>query len=412
MFHSLRSRLTLAFLLVSLSAVVFMAFVLKNITAIEFQIYLERVPFWARSMFFPREVPPVRALVGFAEEQYLASIRSSLWRAAGLVTVISGIVGLFLAHRLSRPLNQLTDAATEIATKRPGQLADLAPPPLPGQGEVERLSRAFHAMAKSLDEQERQRRQFLADITHELRTPLTIVQGRLEAMLDGVIEPTPDELATLHTQALLLRRLVHDLEMLALAQAKALTLHMSESDPVTLASEALQAHVVVAQKNGIHLRLDVPAPLPVFRTDQQRLIQVLHNLLANALRHTRAGGTVTLRVEKLHPQAGADADARHGLDRVLPENKEGIAFSVVDTGEGIPKSALSSIFDPFTRVDPSRNRRSGGTGLGLAIVQYLVEAHNGAVWIRSAEGVGTSVTVWLPLDDDEGAEESTEMRTA
>ena len=102
------------------------------------------------------------------------------------------------------------------------------------------IENAFHAMALSLDQHEQQRRQFLADVAHELRTPLTIIQGRLEAILDGVIEPTPEEVAALHSQALLMGRLVHDLEMLALAQAKALTLHMEEVDPVTLASEALQ----------------------------------------------------------------------------------------------------------------------------------------------------------------------------
>lgn len=396
MFFSLRGRLTLAFLIVAVASVAIIGFLFKNVAAMEFQVYLERLPFRGR-VLFPREIPSVRALIGLAEEQYLAALRTSLWQAGFTVAIVSGFVGFLLAHRLSQPLNELTEAATEIATQRPGQLSDLAPPPLAGDGEVERLSRAFHAMAQSLDQQEGQRRQFLADITHELRTPLTIVQGRLEAIMDGVIQPSPEEIASLHTQALLLGRLIQDLEMLALAQAKSLTLHLHEADPVTLAGDALEAHIVTAQREQVELRLEVPEnTLPPLTTDTQRLTQVLHNLITNALRHSRGGDSVTLRLEQLHPKQGIGADATHGLEQALQHDAEGIAFSIIDTGEGIPMEALPTLFEPFTRADPSRNRSSGGAGLGLAIVRYLVEAHEGAVWVRSKEGEGTAVTVWLP----------------
>lgn len=397
MLRSLRSRLTLAFLLVAVASVALVGYLFHRLADMAFYVYLVESTPRLTELFFPRPYRDVRALIGLAERRYLASLRTSLWQAGLGVAVASGLIGFYLAHRLSKPLNELTRAASEMANRRPGQLTDIAPPPRPGDGEVERLSRAFHAMAQSLDRHELQRRQFLADITHELRTPLTVIQGRLEAMLDGVIEPTAEEIASLHSQALLLGRLVQDLEMLALAQAKELTLRLTEVDPLTIAADALQAHAFLAERDQVALKLDAPEELPHIVADPQRLTQVLHNLIVNALRHSRPNGSVILRVEKLRPEAGKNADVAHGLDALLQENPEGIAFSVLDTGEGIPKAALPTIFDPFTRVDPSRNRKSGGSGLGLAIVRYLAEAHNGAVWLASKEGVGTRVTLWLPL---------------
>ena len=347
-------------------------------------------------ILFPRPYVDVRALIGIAEEQYLAALRSSLLQASVGVALLAGLVGFFLAHRLSKPLNELTRAATEFAASRPGQLAAIAPAPRKGEGEVEKLSRAFHAMALSLDQHEQQRRQFLADVAHELRTPLTIIQGRLEAILDGVIEPTPEEVAALHSQALLMGRLVHDLEMLALAQAKALTLHMEEVDPVTLASEALQAHVILAEREQLDLKLDVPDDVPTVHADPDRLKQVLSNLITNAIRHSHAQGTVTLRVEAAPRREGTRADIAYGVNDGSDLDELGVAFSVIDHGVGIPVEALPTVFEPFSRVDPSRTRKSGGSGLGLAIVRYLVEAHGGAVWVMSREGIGTRITAWLP----------------
>lgn len=240
----------------------------------------------------------------------------------------------------------------------------------------------------------------MADVTHELRTPLTIVQGRLEAILDGVIEPTPEELAALHSQALLMGRLVHDLEMLALAQAKALTLRKEEVDPVTLASEALQAHVMLAQREQLELKLEVPDDVPTLQADPDRLKQVVSNLITNAIRHSHAQDSVTLRVEVVPRSAGTRADAAYGLEGAADLEQMGVAFSVIDHGVGIPEEAVPTVFEPFSRVDPSRTRQSGGSGLGLAIVRYLVEAHGGAVWLMSKEGIGTRITAWLPADSD------------
>ncbi|NLN28196.1 MAG: HAMP domain-containing protein [Firmicutes bacterium] len=396
MLRSLRARLTISFLLVAVASVGVIGVLFKNVAALQFYVYLERSPSRIVDLLFPRPYLDVRALVGIAEEQYLAALRQSLLQASVGVALLAGLVGFFLAHRLSKPLNELTRAATEFAASRPGQLAAIAPAPRKGEGEVEKLSRAFHAMALSLDQHEQQRRQFLADVAHELRTPLTIIQGRLEAILDGVIEPTPEEVAALHSQALLMGRLVHDLEMLALAQAKALTLHMEEVDPVTLASEALQAHVILAEREQLDLKLDVPDDVPTVHADPDRLKQVLSNLITNAIRHSHAQGTVTLRVEAAPRREGTRADIAYGVNDGSDLDELGVAFSVIDHGVGIPVEALPTVFEPFSRVDPSRTRKSGGSGLGLAIVRYLVEAHGGAVWVMSREGIGTRITAWLP----------------
>lgn len=405
MLHSLRGRLTISFLVVAIASVGVLAYLFTSAASMQFYVYLERSPSRLMDILFPRPVVDVHALVGIAEEQYLAALRTSTWQAVISVGLVSALAGLFLAHRLSKPLNELTEAATEIASQRPGELTHLAPTPRVGDGEVEKLSRAFHAMAQSIDQHELQRRQFLADITHELRTPLTIVQGRLEAILDGVIQPTAEEVASLHAQALLMGRLVQDLEMLALAQAKQLTLRLEEVDPITVASDALQAHVVLAERERVELKLEIPDELPPLVADPHRLTQVISNLITNALRHSQQSGAVVLRVEQVQPDVGSRADVAYGVDEAMKQGRDGIAFSVIDSGVGIPDEALATIFEPFTRVDPSRNRMSGGSGLGLAIVRYLIEAHAGAVWLSSKEGLGTRITVWLPIDADEGQEQ-------
>lgn len=400
MFHSLRSRITIALLFVAIGSVTVIGVLFKNVATMQFQVYLSRDPTLMERFFFPHSLPPVHALIGLAEEQYLAALRSSLWQAGVGVTLISGVIGFGLAYRLSKPLDELTKAAAEIAKQQPGQLTDLAPKPRLGRGEVDRLSRAFHAMAESLDRQEQHRRQFLANIAHELRTPLTILHGRLEALLDGVIEATPQELDSLHTQSLLLVRLVNDLEMLALAQAQALSLDLQRIHPADVMHDIASAHAVVAEHAKIHFQVDVPDNLPTVTADRQRLTQVLHNLVTNALRSCESGDTVTLRVAAATAEEGRRGDVVHSLEDEGNLARHGVVFSVIDTGEGIPKEALASLFDPFTRIDPSRTRQSGGTGLGLAIVRYLVEAHEGSVAMASAEGVGTRVTVWLPKGSD------------
>jgi signal transduction histidine kinase len=231
-------------------------------------------------------------------------------------------------------------------------------------------------MAGSLENAERLRREMTADVAHELRNPIAVLQGSLEAVVDGVLPPTPENLQPLLAQTQVLGRLVDDLRTVALAEAGHLSLKCEPADPVALTQLAVAQFQAQAEASGIALRLEAAPGLPTLLVDQQRLTQVLSNLLSNALRHTPRDGSVVCGVKR----AG-----------------DWVAFSVKDTGSGIAPEALPHIFERFYRADGSRARAEGGTGLGLTIAKQLVEGHGGRIEARSAPGLGTEVTFALPI---------------
>jgi signal transduction histidine kinase len=212
-----------------------------------------------------------------------------------------------------------------------------------------------------------------ADIAHELRTPLTVIQGNLEAILDGVYPANAEHLEPILRKTHLLRRLVEDLRTLALADAGELTLHLSEMDLAGLVRRVVQGFEVQAQADGVALTSQISPEPPPVRADASRVEQVLGVLLDNALRHTPRGGQVSVRMR--------------------PVNGE-VWLSVRDTGEGIPREDLARVFDRFYQ---SASPRSGGSGLGLAIAHAIATAHGGRVWADSTLGQGTTVTLALSL---------------
>jgi signal transduction histidine kinase len=222
---------------------------------------------------------------------------------------------------------------------------------------------AFRRVSRGFAEQDRLRRQLLADVAHELRTPLAILQGRIEGLLDGIYPADEEQLQRLLDESRRLGRLVDDVGTLAHAEAGALELR---KEPVDL-GELIRD---VAAVFGRPLRLELPAELPVLQLDPLRLREVLLNLLANADRHTPPDGTIAIRAE-----AG-----RHE-----------VTLLITDTGAGIPAEELPRVFDRFHKGEGSR-----GSGLGLAISRDLVRAHGGRIGVASEVGVGTTVTVVLP----------------
>jgi two-component system OmpR family sensor kinase/two-component system sensor histidine kinase BaeS len=302
-------------------------------------------------------------------------LRSFLIAAGVLVTGLL-LMALFFVQRISRPLRTLTVAAQQLAT---GAL-DVQVKPAPIR-EVNELTQAFNSMARSLASADRQRRQMTADIAHELRTPLTIIKGRLEGMQDGVYEAKPEELERLLGETALLERLIEDLRLLALAENGQLPLYREPIDPRELLDNAHNAFARQAAEQHVALAVDAPDDLPALDADPQRLAQVLANLVANALRYTPEGGSITL---------GAHTAGQEGADVVVLE--------VRDTGAGIPADDLPHVFDRFYRADRSRARSSGGTGLGLAIARQIVLSHGGTIQASSTEGQGTTMTITLPLE--------------
>ncbi|MER6998777.1 ATP-binding protein [Streptomyces sp. NPDC000410] len=298
--------------------------------------------------------------------------------AAGvaLAVALAVILGaLLLSRAVLRPVRALTLAAKGLGD---GDLRRRVP--VSGRDEIAELGGAFNRMADSLQAGEERQRRLTGDIAHELRTPLANLRGYLEALRDGIVEPTPELLASLHKEALLQQRIVDDLQDLALAEAGALTYHRTETDLRELLEACRRAHRAQAETAGVTLELKAHRPVYV-TVDPDRLRQVVGNLVGNALRATAPGGIVTLTA------------APHGELAVV---------EVRDTGKGIPAEHLPHLFDRFWRADAARGRATGGSGLGLSIARQIVADHRGTIEVRSTVGAGTTFTVVLPMPQGGG----------
>lgn len=295
--------------------------------------------------------------------------RSVLWAglAAGGVALVLGSVLFF---QIVRPLRSLSTAAQGIAR---GDLSRRAR--VSGQDEVSQVALTFNHMAEALQRYAAERQNMVADVAHELRTPLSVIQSNLEAMLDGVLPASPEELTSLHQETLRLNRLISDLRTLSLAEAGQLRLETQTVDPGALVRQVGERLRLRAEDKNINLETDVASGLPEIKADPERLTQVITNLVDNALRYTPAGSQVSVAA---HPTPG------------------GVELVVSDTGSGIPPEELPHVFDRFWRAEKSRNRATGGSGLGLSIVKQLVEAHGGQVQVESEVNVGTQFRIYLP----------------
>jgi signal transduction histidine kinase len=279
------------------------------------------------------------------------------------------LLGVLLIRTLSKPLRDVRAATRRLAA---GDLSYRVP--ITTHDELGDVARQFNEMAAALERDEQLRQRLMADIAHELRTPLTVIRAQVEALGDGVFPLTPENIAPIHDQTIVLGRLVDDLRVLALAEAGRMPLERGEVDLAALARRAVESFAPQAQDKGLRLAYEGEAALPPISADAQRLAQVLGNLLSNAIRHTPPDGSVTVH-------AWADAQGTH--------------MAVRDTGCGIAPEDLPHLFERFYRADRARSRADGGTGLGLAIAKQLVEAHGGKIAVESTVGVGTTFTITL-----------------
>jgi len=305
------------------------------------------------------------------EQEFLRSTRGAIL-LAGVIAAGAALVlgGLFLRNILA-PLRQLERASQRLTQ---GDLSQRVP--VTGRDEIGRLAESFNRMVERLERSEKLRRQMIADIAHELRTPLTVIQGDLQAILDGVYEPTPAVIASIHEESLLLARLVADLRDLSLAEAGELRLEKQRADLRDVIRQTVTVIEPRLASKRIVLTVKLPdEPVPV-EIDPQRIQQVLLNILSNAERYTPEGGQITL-----------SAFTRRAEVRV----------SVTDNGPGIAPEELPYVFERFWRGDRSRSRATGGTGLGLAIAKQFVEAHGGQIWAESTPGKGSTFTFSLPV---------------
>jgi two-component system, OmpR family, sensor histidine kinase BaeS len=298
-------------------------------------------------------------------------LRTALLRAiagtAGLAALLALIAGLGVARRITRPVNRLITVTRAMArgdrSARAGKVS--------GPGELRELAAAFDQMADTLDREDKIRRDLVASVAHELRTPVAVLQAGHEALLDGVIEATPDELGSLRDEVLRLARMVDDLQTMAAADAAGLQLTRAHHDLAGIATAA--ADSLSRQFEAASVTLDRELASTPVVADERWLHQVVTNLLGNALKFTPADGRVTVRTR----QDGADA-----------------VLTVSDTGVGIPASELPHVFERFWRGQAAAG--TSGSGIGLAIAAELARAHGGTLTADSQPGKGTTLTLRLP----------------
>ena len=295
--------------------------------------------------------------------------RYLLWAGIGVALLGTALVWI-LARRALAPAHRLEAAARRLGRGDLSQRAEVA-----GPSEIRQLAHSFNSMAAELEEAESRRRSLTADIAHELRTPASNIQGYMEAIKDGVFQPEPETIDTIHEQALLLSRLVEDLRILAQADGGELRLQRTRTRVEELAQSCVDALRPRAEAKGVALSVDVAETLPELDLDATRIAQAVGDLLDNAVTHTPEGGGVTVSV-----LTGVDS----------------VEVQVADTGPGIAPDDLPRVFDRFYRADPSRSRSTGGTGLGLTIARRLVEAHGGSIEAESVVGQGSRFIIRLP----------------
>ncbi|MFN8440429.1 MAG: ATP-binding protein [Caldilineaceae bacterium] len=282
-------------------------------------------------------------------------------------------LGIRAFRSVAMPLADIMTATDNVAG---GDLSTRVPER--GSGEFVRMARSFNKMMDELQRSDQQRRNLTADVAHELRTPLHIIQGNLEGILDGVYPASKEHLEATLEETRQLGRLVDDLRILSLAESGELPLKQEQVNINDLVSDVATSFSGPAENAGVALRVEnssLPSDLNV-TGDAGRLDQVLSNLVANALRHTSSGGSVTLAARA---------------------HEHRVQIDVRDTGEGIAAEDLPFIFDRFWRGDRARTRSSGGSGLGLAIANQLVKAHDGQLTVQSEVGKGTTFTVELKV---------------
>ncbi|KAF0196186.1 MAG: sensor histidine kinase [Bacillota bacterium] len=303
------------------------------------------------------------------EHDFRRSFYQGVVATGALVLLLSLGIGIIISRRLVAPLRVIDKAASTLAA---GELSYRLPEKY-SEGELNNLVKSFNEMASQLEQNERSRRNLVADVAHELRTPITIVRVALESMLDGVAKPDEAQLASLYDEVSRMGRLIADLQDLSLAEAGKLKLSLVELDLESFLVKLIDHIRPIAEDKGLIFTLTVAEPMTV-TADKDRLAQVLFNVVSNALQHSQKESVVSVTA-------------------MLSE--EHVRVGVTDSGPGIAREELPYVFDRFYRGDKSRHRE-GGTGLGLAISKEFVQAMGGRIEVTSVLGHGTTFTVCIP----------------
>lgn len=302
---------------------------------------------------------------------FIRELNLALAVIAAVSLVIAAVAGFYVARRISRPILRTAEVARQIsggdyAARIKGDA---------GSGEIEQLVGSINLLADSLGKQENLRRQLTADVAHELRTPLATLQTHMEAMTEGIWQPTPERLQSCHEEIVRLTGLVKDLESLANAESGLTSLNKTTVSLAQLVSQVIKSFELKVKEQALTVTLH--GSCPDILADGDRLTQVIVNLLFNAIKYTPEGGEI---------------------DITLSEGERTVTMAVKDSGCGIDEKDLPLIFERFYRADKSRSRLTGGSGIGLSIVKSIITAHGGTVAAESKLGKGSQFTVTLPKE--------------
>ncbi|MGE5222147.1 MAG: sensor histidine kinase [Omnitrophica WOR_2 bacterium] len=305
-------------------------------------------------------------------------IIEALGVAALAATVTSLVLSWFVSRQVVVPIHAMMRASQRIAEgeyqERVQVLGDLKRGDF---DELAQLALSFNRMAERLAQVETVRSQLIADVAHELRTPLTVIKGSMEGLMDGVLPGNDETYLQVYHEADRLQVLVADLQELSRVEAGAYPLVLKPSSARDLVDMVVDRLGRQFEEKSVLLENDVSPALPPVQADASRILQVLTNLVGNALAYTPTGGKVRISAVQRLPY---------------------VEISVQDTGIGISVEHLPHIFTRFYRVDPSRSRVSGGSGIGLTVAKHLAEAHGGKIWVDSpGPGQGSTFTFSLPI---------------
>lgn len=286
--------------------------------------------------------------------------------------LVAMVLAFFAARRIARPISATVEVTRSIAEGDYGRKIETKTK----TKELASLMQSVNEMSETLKLREQQKRRMTADVAHELRTPLTNLQSHVEAVIDGIWEPSPELFQGYREEILRLTRLVEQLQELSNLESGQIILHLEPMSVAELLEDIRLDFLARFQNKGVAFELDTTPEGLAMVCDQDRIKQCLTNLVSNALRATPESGIVRLEGR---------------------QEKDLIQLSVSDTGEGIPEEHLSQLFERFYRVDPSRSQQTGGMGIGLAITKSIVEAHGGTITAESVIGKGSKFTICIPL---------------
>lgn len=305
----------------------------------------------------------------------LAFIRQqsqTFYTVGGVALLLASVVTVGLSRHILSPVRELAEGARALTSRRFQTRIGIG-----SRDEFGQLATDFNAMAQALEHYEQMRRQWMADISHELRTPLAILRGEIEAMQDGVREPTREALESLHFEVLHLSRIVHELHDLSLMESKAFEGKQTALNPLEVLKDILGSFHTLCEQHGIRIEADIDETSHVtIMADADRLKQLYSNLVENTLRYANAPGVLRISHERLS-------------DRVL------LRFE--DSGPGVPEESLGRLFDRLYRVDKARSRARGGSGLGLSICKSIVESFGGWIEASNAPSAGLRISIGFPV---------------